>query len=247
MTEIILILTVHHHSDNPRYCYTVNTIDLKNKVNSKELFKKYGCTLSFNLKRDYTIEGNKITYFQYSKDNIIKIIYDHRQIDNILYLNIGQWDNNTYYIFSYEYDFNDSNNLNIIKDNLEFLIKIGLAWQCQTYSLYLGYSTRYKRLEDKKKIYNKKYYKVWNYNISIKYLDYDNLNEFNPLLDYDEYPEIGSKSEYSFNDNNNIYTHETGPNYSDHKRIYLYKIYKYGYGAITITKITNTSNQELDI
>lgn len=220
------------YSDNPKYCYTVNNIDLKNKVNSKKLFEKYGCTISFNLKRDYTIEGNKITYFQYSKDNLIKIIYDHRQIDNIMTINVGQSDNNTYYLFSYQLngsyvngDFVISDNdKQIIFDNIKFLIKIGLAWRYDSYNLYLGYSTKYKRKYEDKDIYNKKYYKIWKYNISLKYLDYENINEFNPLLDYNEYPEIGSKSEYSFNKENNTYTHEIGLNYIDNKKICLYKL-----------------------
>ena len=220
------------YSDNPKYCYTVNNIDLKNKVNSKKLFEKYGCTISFNLKRDYTIEGNKITYFQYSKNNLIKIIYDHRQIDNIMTINVGQSDNNTYYLFSYrlnsiyvnnKYVVND-NDKQIIFDNIKFLIKIGLAWRYDSYNLYLGYSTKYKRKYEDKDIYNKKYYKIWKYNISLKYLDYENINEFNPLLDYNEYPEIGSKSEYSFNRENNTYIHEIGLNYIDNKKICLYKL-----------------------
>ena len=220
------------YSDNPKYCYTVNNIDLKNKVNSKKLFEKYGCTISFNLKRDYTIEGNKITYFQYSKNNLIKIIYDHRQIDNIMTINVGQSDNNTYYLFSYKLnggyvngDFVISDNdKKIIFDNIKFLIKIGLAWRYDSYNLYLGYSTKYKRKYEDKDIYNKKYYKIWKYNISLKYLDYENINEFNPLLDYNEYPEIGSKSEYSFNRENNTYIHEIGLNYIDNKKICLYKL-----------------------
>lgn len=220
------------YSDNPKYCYTVNNIDLKNKVNSKKLFEKYGCTISFNLKRDYIIEGNKITYFQYSKDNLIKIIYDHRQIDNIMTINVGQSDNNTYYLFSYQLNGSYTNNKfkvsdndkQIIFENIKFLIKIGLAWRYDSYNLYLGYSTKYKRKYEDKDIYNKKYYKIWKYNISLKYLDYENINEFNPLLDYNEYPEIGSKSEYSFNKENNIYIHEIGLNYIDNKKICLYKL-----------------------
>lgn len=229
---------------NPRYCYTVNNIDLKNKVNSKKLFEKYGCTISFNLKRDYIIEGNKITYFQYSKDNLIKIIYDHRQIDNIMTINVGQSDNNTYYLFSYQlngYYVNDKfivndNDKQIIFDNIKFLIKIGLAWRYDSYNLYLGYSTKYKRKYEDKDIYNKKYYKIWKYNISLKYLDYENINEFNPLLDYNEYPEIGSKSEYSFNKENNTYIHEISSNYIDNKKICLYKL----------TNVNNFSNFNIE-
>lgn len=214
--------SLRYSEESPNYCYTVNNIDLKNKVNSKKLFEKYGCTISFNFKRDYIIEGNKITYFQYAKDNLIKVIYDHRQIDNVLTINVGQNDNNTYYLFSYK--LNITNDKEVIFNNIKFLIKIGLAWRFDSYILYIGYSTKKKRNFEDKDIYNKKYYKLWKYNISLKYLDYDDINEFNPLLDYNEYPEIGSKSEYSLDTVYNIYKHEIGENYSDNKEICLYKL-----------------------
>ena len=159
-------------------------------------------------------------------------------------INVGQSDNNTYYLFSYrlnsiyvnnKYVVND-NDKQIIFDNIKFLIKIGLAWRYDSYNLYLGYSTKYKRKYEDKDIYNKKYYKIWKYNISLKYLDYENINEFNPLLDYNEYPEIGSKSEYSFNKENNIYIHEIGSNYIDNKKICLYKL----------TNVNNFSNFNIE-
>ena len=146
--------------------------------------------------------------------------------------NISDNENSEYY-----YMFSRYLSIDFLSNNWNFLIKSGLIWKLKGNKLYLGYATSFKRKEEDNEIYNKKYYPIWQHEIGMKYLDINDLSQYNPMLDYNDYPEIGSLEEYKLNSTTHLYS-------PIKDGILLYRITKIGY-RISIEQINSSSENNL--
>ena len=143
-----------------------------------------------------------------------------------------------YYMFStIDINSEDLQQNNFLQENWKILIKSGLIWKLKGNKLYLGYSTAIKRKEENNNIYTKKYYPVWQHEIGMKYLDSKTLSEYNPMLDYNDYPEIGSLEEYILDQNTHLY-------YPIKNGIFLYRI-DINSGRYNINKINSLDENNL--
>ena len=155
---------------------------------------------------DYYDNSITVSYYYPSSTDNIKIIYDNRTIRNCLIIqnlgNYGDSQDGEYIFIGVKKNVAWDPTLQLSRQAYEIFKKIGLIWTCKDNNIYLGwtpYNTGSKT-KDGQIIWRKRYYPIWQHNISTKYL-YSELalsnkvfaeNRIDLSLDLEDYPDIGS-------------------------------------------------------